>query len=156
MSGGVRNLFAVDNHAIHEVANLVFLKSSRRRGGFIENIHIHGFRAEKVRGEVLAIIPNYDGDTTSPHVPRIEGVHLSDIEVGSAGKGIRIHGWPEEPIRTITLTRVRAASGSSEASALAVEVSGAEDVRLTEVTLAGRTWNQSMTVPAAAAPPRRN
>jgi polygalacturonase len=42
MSGGVRNVFAVDNMSAGTVNMGVFIKSSRLRGGTVENIYIPG------------------------------------------------------------------------------------------------------------------
>jgi polygalacturonase len=155
MSGDVRRLYAVDNLAVQPVANLIFVKSSRARGGIVEGLHIHGLRVAAVRSEAIALIPNYDGDTTSPYVPIFRNIHITDLQVDSAGQGLRFLAWPEQPITGVTLERVAITLRNPNAKR-AFDVSGVEHLRLHDVTIDGQSHDGDYTVPATSAPPRRN
>lgn len=155
MSGGVRRLYAVDNLALQRIEMLVFVKSSRVRGGLVEQLHVHGFRARDVNRDVIALIPNYDGDTTSPHVPDFRDIHLSDIDVGSAGRAVSVQGWREKPIARVTLSNVRVGTVTRGAEAV-LDVSGVENLVIRDTVVAGRRLDGEYTIPAGDAPRHQN
>lgn len=103
MSGGVRNVYAVDNYSVKEVNMGFFIKSSRLRGGTVENIYVNGLKLNHVKNEVLSIVPNYDKADESPYPPTIRNVQIENVRSQSSGRGILIHGWYDEPVRNVFL-----------------------------------------------------
>lgn len=153
-SGGARRLYVVDNLAPQDVAMVVFLKSSRRRGGTMEDIHVRNLQAETVGGDVVAIIPNYDGDATSPHVPTIRNVTVSHVTARKAGGGIRVFGWPESPTRDVHLRDIsitRRMPGKP-----AFEKAQVQRLVLERVTVDGQRLDGDYTVARGDLPPAQN
>ena len=155
MSGGVRGVYAVDNIALQRVEMLVFVKSSRVRGGTVEDIYVHGLHARHVHRDVIALIPNYDGDTTSPYVPEFRNIHLSDIAVHRAGRAITIQGWKEKPITGVRLDNVVIENLDSGLDTAFV-ISGVEDLQVRDTVIMGKSFDGDYTVPADEAPRFQN
>jgi polygalacturonase len=106
MSGGVRNIYVADNIAPQNVKIGIFIKSSRIRGGLVENIYIKNLKMNIVEDDVISINPNYDGDTISPYIPQFRNIYIDNIIVESARNGIRIYGWQEKPTQNVQLKNI--------------------------------------------------
>jgi polygalacturonase len=120
LSAGVENVF-VDNchfdHADSAVAstinNLLFVKTNERRGGYVRNIHINNVSATKIAGGVLAVETDvlYQWRTLVPTYERrltpIEGLHVSNIQVGEAKFLCHIKAEAEMPVKNVTLRDVK-------------------------------------------------
>lgn len=97
------------------IANLLFVKTNERRGGFVRNIHMSRVSATTIEGSVLAVETDvlYQWRTLLPTYERrltpIEGLHVSDVTVQRAGHVCRILGEAEQPVRDVRLTRVSVA-----------------------------------------------
>jgi len=155
MSGGVRRVYALHNHSVQSVANVLFVKSSRRRGGIVEDLFIHDFEAVAVRGSAVSLIPNYDGDLTSPHPPTFRRIHISQLRVGSAGAALAAHGWADAPIEDVSITDARIGlSGAGKIDAVAF--SGVIDLHLENFVVDGRRHDGDFTLPTEKTPPRQN
>ena len=59
MSGGVRNILMENCRVEGEAARLLYIKTARPRGGFVENVVMRDVTAAKVSREVLAINSSY-------------------------------------------------------------------------------------------------
>lgn len=134
-SGGASEIYALDNTVPQEVKMLFNIKSSRSRGGIIENVVIRNFRAHEVTNAAICLIPNYDNDAESPYPPTFRNVLIEDIRVEKAGRGVLIYGWHDAPTRGITLRNVRI----DRAERQELEVVNAADVRLENVQINGRS-----------------
>lgn len=106
MSGGVRNIYFVDNIAPQNIKNGVYIKSSRRRGGTVENIFVVNLKLNIVNDNVISLNPNYDGDTSSPYVSEFKNIYIDNVSAANASNGIRVYGWKDLLIKNVQLTNI--------------------------------------------------
>lgn len=106
MSGGVKNVYAFDNIAPQDVYMAVFLKSSRKRGGNIENFYLDNFQVNQAKADAISIIPNYDDDNVSKYPPSFKNIYIRNVTVNSAGNGIRVWGWPDAITKNVHLEKI--------------------------------------------------
>ncbi|MEH0198228.1 glycoside hydrolase family 28 protein [Caulobacter sp. CCNWLY153] len=110
---GPRGNGGVDGWAV-PIANLLFVKTNERRGGFVRGIHMRNVSATKIAGSVLAVdtdvlyqwrtlVPTYERRLTA-----IEGLRVSDVRVAQAGSICSIKGEKDLPVRDVRLRRVTA------------------------------------------------
>ncbi len=153
MSGGARNIYAYDNHSPIEVETGLYLKSSRQRGGLIEDVYFFNNTFNSVNG-IVGLLPNYDGDTTSPHVPTFRNVYVSNVTAQYGKYGVRILGWAEQPIKNISITNATVENVSTAERELMIF--NAENVQLENVRLGATVIEKRniSTVDSSATPPR--
>jgi polygalacturonase len=122
MSGGVRNV---------RINNCLFLgtdvglrfKSTRGRGGIVENIFISNVRMTDIPGEAISFNMYYggkapldkEGDVTtterrpapvSDETPQFRDIYIEDVICRGAQTAVVLQGLPEMPIRGIHLRNV--------------------------------------------------
>ena len=107
MSGGVKNIYVLDNIAPQNVIMGIYIKSSRKRGGTVENIYVKNFLFNQVGSDVIGIHSNYDGDTISRYFPQIRNVYIENVTATNANNGIGIFGWKELPVDNVTLKNIQ-------------------------------------------------
>ena len=153
MSGGVRNIYALDNYSVTKVNMGFFLKSSRLRGGTVENIYINGMKLNQTKGPVIAMIPNYDKADKSPYVPTFRNIQIENVSSESSEDGIVIHGWSDQPVRNIWLESIRLQNVRKDK----VEVHQSEDIVLKDVKVNGQEYDTTITetVDEGNKPPER-
>jgi len=112
MSGGVRNL---------HVRNCIFkgtdiglrFKSTRGRGGTVENIDISNIVMSDIRHEAISLNLYYwvkgepKPEPVSERTPIFRDFHMRNITCERAKAAIEIRGLPEMPIDNITIENVR-------------------------------------------------
>jgi polygalacturonase len=135
VSGGASQIYVLDNTAPQGVRMLLNLKSSRSRGGVVEDVVVRGLTAHHVGDAAVCLIPNYDDDSTSPHPPTFRDVRIEDVQVHHADRGILIYGWPDAPTHDITLRNVVI----DQVQSTPLEVVNAHDIVLEGVRVAGRS-----------------
>ncbi len=133
MSGGVRGVYALNNIAPQQVNMGLFIKSSRKRGGVVDDVYVHNLCLNTVTNDVISVIPNYDDDLQSPYPPRFQNIHISSVSAKNASNGVRIYGWQDAPVENITLCDVRIDNVTGQS----IVVSQAKDVILEKVTVNG-------------------
>ncbi len=116
LSGGIRNVYVHDckfaNGAKNPPQNLLFIKTNRRRGGFVENIHFENIEAKAVKFSVLGIetdvlyqwkdlVPTYVERLTT-----IRGIHVRNVTVEETGTPFRILGDPDKPVEDVSLENI--------------------------------------------------
>lgn len=121
MSGGVRNI---------RVNNCVFMgtdiglrfKTQRGRGGVVEKIYISNVRMTNIPTDAISFNMYYGGagpteeaDNGAAEVaaapvndgtPQFRDIHLENITVNGARRGIQLQGLPEMPLNGVTLRNV--------------------------------------------------
>ncbi|WP_319592432.1 glycosyl hydrolase family 28 protein [uncultured Draconibacterium sp.] len=142
MSGGVRNIFVINNSSIQDVNMGFFIKSSRKRGGGVENIYIDNLSLNIVEKDVICIIPNYDNDSISKFPPTFKNIHISNISARQAKDGIRLYGWPDAVTQNVFLRNIQINSVREKD----LEVGNVEDIELDNVTIKGKRFNGFNTV----------
>ena len=144
MSGGVRNVYIVDNMAPQGVGIAFFLKGSRKRGGFAHNIYVKNNRFSNV-SSLVDIIPNYDGDTESEYPPQFHHIFIENMYSDKSERGIRIFGWYDQPIYDVYLKNVRIDKVMDKESKF-IQVSQAKNVELTDVEINNLIHDQTFDV----------
>ncbi len=111
VSGGVRNISLRDCRATGPMSTLVKVKTSSRKGAFIENISVSNVTATVLSGVVLGI--ETDTDYQWRKYPprerlrtRIENISVQGVRAERADAVYRLAGDPKSPVRGVTLKDV--------------------------------------------------
>lgn len=123
MSGGAKNLFVEDCTFIGTDKGLRF-KSTRGRGGIVENVNIRNINMSNIVHEAvyfdmyywtkapednqLQVIPEVSEET-----PRFKNIVIDGVNCSGAKVGVFVRGLPEMPIENLVLKniKIRSASG---------------------------------------------
>ena len=123
MSGGVRNILVKSCQFLGTDVGLRF-KSTRGRGGIVENIFIRDISMTDIKtdaitfnmyyggksvAEMLADGDNPDNTTKMPvteETPIFRNIDIQDIVCNGAGRAMEFNGLPEMPIRNINLKNI--------------------------------------------------
>ena len=123
MSGGVRNIMVRSCQFLGTDVGLRF-KSTRGRGGIVENIYIRDISMTDIKtdaitfnmyyggksvAEMLADGDNPDNTTKMPvteETPIFRNINIKNIVCNDAGRAMEFNGLPEMPIDGITLENV--------------------------------------------------
>ncbi len=124
VSGGIRNVYVHDcefqNPPEDPPQHLLFIKTNRRRGGFVENIHMERIRADTTKVGVFGIetdvlyqwrnlVPTYEERLT-----RIRGIHFRNVQVQQTKTAFRILGDADLPVEDVTLEGVTVGRATSQ------------------------------------------
>jgi polygalacturonase len=121
MSGDVRNIFVRDCLFLGTDVGLRF-KSTRGRGGVVENIHIKGITMENILTDAIRFNMYYDnqapakGDKAvkenradappvSEETPRFRKIYMEEVICMGAERAVFLQGLPEMAIREVELSR---------------------------------------------------
>jgi polygalacturonase len=124
MSGCVRNVVA-SNIVCMGTDRAVRIKSTRGRGGIVENIRYNNFIVENVR-EPIYITSFYtktDPEPVSERTPVFRDIAISHFTIKNSPYTARIYGLPEMPIQRLRITDV---TSSSEVGFICDSVEGLE------------------------------
>ncbi|WP_300794206.1 glycoside hydrolase family 28 protein [uncultured Bacteroides sp.] len=143
MSGGVRNIYVSDCTFLGTDVGLRF-KSTRGRGGVVENIHIHNINMIDIPHEALLFDLFYGGKgageetdeelaarmkaavpPVTEETPAFRDIYISDVTVNGAGRAMFFNGLPEMPIRNIDIKNVNITNAKS-----GIVISQAENVTI--------------------------
>ncbi len=112
MSGGCRDIVARDCLFIGTDVGLRF-KSTRGRGGVVENIHVDNVKMTDIAGEALifdlyyGIKPGAPVPPVTEETPCFRNIRLSNINCRSARRAALFNGLPEMPLKNISVTSSR-------------------------------------------------
>lgn len=111
LSGGVRNVYVHDCRfeAKSEPDHLLYIKTNRRRGGFVENITMENIEASGAKFGVLGIetdvlyqwrklVPAYEERLTT-----IRGITVRNVKIGKTATPFRIFGDKDKPVKDVLL-----------------------------------------------------
>lgn len=116
LSGGIRNVYVHDcqflNSDSNKSQNIVFIKTNRRRGGFVENIHVENITAKSMKFGVLGIdtdmlyqwrdlVQSYEEKLTT-----IRGVHVKNVKLEETGTPFTILGDAKQPVKDVFLDNI--------------------------------------------------
>lgn len=123
MSGGVRNIMVTDCQFLGTDVGLRF-KSTRGRGGIVENIFIDGISMNDIKNDAITFNMYYGGksiaesiaDGDNPNVsdmkpvdettPIFRNIDIRRVVCNGSGRAMEFKGLPEMPIDGITLTDI--------------------------------------------------
>jgi polygalacturonase len=154
MSGGVKNMRVENCTFIGTDVGLRF-KSTRGRGGVVENIFINGIRMENILSDAINFDLYYGGksiskkstgtdDNTLPAVtdetPAFRKISVENLICRGARNAIVLQGLPEMPLRDITLKNI------SITSERGVSVTDAENILFENVHVENKSGDAVKTV----------
>lgn len=143
MSGGVKNIYVSDCTFLGTDVGLRF-KSTRGRGGVVENIYIHNINmidipheallfdlfyggkaageetAEELAGRMKAEVPPVTEET-----PAFRDIYISNVTARGVGRAMFFNGLPEMPIRNVHIKDVTVSRAEK-----GIEISQAENVTI--------------------------
>lgn len=135
MSGGARNMLVTDCTFIGTDVGLRF-KSTRGRGGTVENIAISGVRMKEITGSAITFNMYYalkGADAVlmpvTEETPVFRNFYIEDTSCAGAGQAIELRGLPEMPIEDIELVRVKISARTG------VDCTDAVNIRFNDVTI---------------------
>ena len=121
LSGGVRNVYAHDCRLEAAAAdrrlnlfNVLYIKTNRRRGGFVENVTVENIDASSgafkmgvlgVETDVLyqwrTLVPSYEDRLTT-----IRGITVRNVKAGETATPFRILGDRDQPVKDVVLEHI--------------------------------------------------
>ena len=124
MSGGVKNIYVADCTFMGTDVGLRF-KSTRGRGGVVENIYINNINMIDIPNEPLLFDLFYGGKgpgeeteeeraantkndlpAVTEETPAFRDIHISNVYCKGSGRAIFFNGLPEMPIENVTVKNV--------------------------------------------------
>jgi polygalacturonase len=107
MSGGVKNI-AISNCIFDGTDRGIRIKSTRGRGGTIENVRASNIAMTRIRDEAITLNLHYTTAAPEPvsaRTPHVRGIHLSAIS-GDAEKAGALLGLEESVLEDVTLSDI--------------------------------------------------
>ncbi len=133
ISGGVRGVF-VENVKILNATDALYFKSNLDRGGYICDVYIRNVEVGEVRSSLVKFEPDYKSESRGDHPTLFKGFVIENVTaLGAAGTGIDISGFPQRPVSDVTIRNLSLAK-----TPVPLRVANAENVRLENVTIAGK------------------
>ncbi len=129
LSGGIRNVTMRNCRVDGEARRLLFIKTNRLRGAFVDNIRMENIVADVVSKDVLAVVTSYPG-AEGAAIPEglpptaISAISVSNVVCRSAGSVANVWGDPLSPIRGVSVRDVRI----GELRGNAIDIENATDV----------------------------
>jgi DNA sulfur modification protein DndE len=136
MSGGVRNV-SVANCVFRGTETGLRFKTTRGRGGVVENVDITNIAMHDIAGEAITFDMYYQvkdprPEPVSERTPAFRQFLIRNVTCESARRAMVVRGLPEMPIEGITFERLRIAA---DEGALLVD---AQDIVLRDVQIRSR------------------
>jgi polygalacturonase len=131
MSGDIRNVYVCCS--IMEGTNLgIRLKSTRGRGGVVENVWCENIEMRNLSGEAFHITTDYNAylPTTEGKAPVFRNLHFAHIKATGVKSAGLLEGLPEAPLEGVEFTDV-GISGERGFKGKLVKGLRMEDVRVT-------------------------
>lgn len=124
MSGGINNVYVSDCTFIGTDIGLRF-KSTRGRGGVVENIYIKGIRMVDITGDAIVADmyyaikekPGSSIPAVSVTTPSFRNIYIYDISCNGAGKALALRGLPEMPLKNFVIDGMDVSSSKKGISA---------------------------------------
>ena len=111
LSGGIRNVW-MSRCGIRRSYNLIYIKTNRRRGGFVENIFVEDIDTGDVQDAVFGLktdvlyqwahFPDYELRPTM-----VRNINVSNVHAVNANYGLDVTAAAEAPVRGLHFRNVR-------------------------------------------------
>ena len=110
LSGGIRNIW-MHHCRMNTAYNLLYIKTNRRRGGFVKDVFLEDIESDNIRWAVFGIqtdvlyqwakFPDYELRRTE-----IGGIHVRNVKANCADYALNIQGDAEAPVGSISLENI--------------------------------------------------
>jgi polygalacturonase len=134
MSGDVRNI-VISNCIFDGTDRGIRIKSTRGRGGVVENIRVSNIIMRDIRLEAVKLNLFYSKTKPEPvseRTPQFRNIHCSNIS-GNAKQAIAIIGLPEMPVKEVSFTDINIESETG------ISVSESENISFVHVSVKNKT-----------------
>lgn len=146
MSGGAKNLY-VDNCTFIGTDIGLRFKTTRGRGGVVENVYINNIYMKDIPGEAILFDMYYEakdpialtGEYREPPkvqllpvteaTPQFKNFYINNVICDGAAKALFIRGLPEMPIRNIELTKLKINADEG------IDIQEASSIKLKDISL---------------------
>ena len=137
MSGGVKNIYVHD--ALFERCDRgMRFKSTRGRGGVVENIFIENVTMKNIRKEAFNINTSYSGSTGGPS-PLFQKIYLKNIRVDKVRKAINLKGLSDKK-----LAKIDVANSSFTSAGDGAVIKNATGITFKNVTIQSKSQSLSL------------
>ena len=159
MSGGVKNIYVDDCTFMGTDVGLRF-KSTRGRGGVVENIYINNINMINIPNEPLLFDLFYGGKgpgeeteeeriantkndlpAVTEETPAFRNIHITNVYSKNSGRAIFFNGLPEMPIENVTVKNVIMSDAKE-----GVFLSQTKNVTLENVVIETKTPQQTLNI----------
>jgi hypothetical protein len=104
ISGGVRNVFAIDNKLDSpDLWTAIRFKNNASRGGKLENFYYKNNTIGTVSRAVIEIDFNYEEGANGEHVPLVRNVQIDGLTCGTGNRALDLQGLDNAPIYDVSL-----------------------------------------------------
>jgi hypothetical protein len=135
LTGGIRNVYAYNNSTIGSGTRYaLYVKSNTKRGGFVRNVHLDGFRGSDFDGAAIFATMSYSGQTGNL-LPDFSGpFNLANFVVDTAPIALNLHGLSDDKAGTFNLSNCTFTHIANPTSS----ISNVTKVNYTHVTINGK------------------
>ncbi|KRE82493.1 hypothetical protein ASG89_14650 [Paenibacillus sp. Soil766] len=137
MSGGIKNIFADDNH--FDSMNLTYplrLKTNARRGGKIENVYLRNSVIETVNQATIHGTMFYAEGRDGEFLPAFNNIVVENVKSNGGQYGIFLEAFEEVPITGLSLRNIEITNVINPIRAL----NWGKEVLLENVTINGEAY----------------
>lgn len=142
VSGSVRNVYVVDNICVQDILYGVYIKSSPKRGGVIEDIYVRNMKLKKARTGVVLNTCYGRLDTINKNYPLFRNIYVKDIYIENAEqRAVEISGWSKLPLENIYIENMEVANITDKKNGESVKVINANNVRFKNIVVEGEMFD---------------
>jgi len=135
MSGGVDGIYMYNCFAPVKVKSGLFIKSSRRRGGYVRNVFMKDIDINQC-DMALTIIPNYDGDTVATFPPSFSDIYVKNVTVNETNHSIRVFGWDDAITKDILFKDVTIKKSNTD-----LIYNYVQNLKMENVSISGKNYD---------------
>ncbi len=135
ISGGVRNVFAIDNKLDSpDLWTAIRFKNNASRGGKLENFYYKNNTIGTVSRAVIEIDFNYEEGAKGAHIPLVRNVQIDGLTCGTGNRALDLQGLDNAPIFDISLKNCT--FGTMKNASIVKNVKG---LKLEKVSIGGKS-----------------
>ncbi|MBY7142299.1 glycoside hydrolase family 28 protein [Virgibacillus sp. NKC19-3] len=137
MSGGIKNVFANNNH--FDSPNLTYplrFKTNAKRGGVIENIYLGNSEIETINEATIHGTMYYADGKNGDYLPEFKNILIENVKSNGGEYGIFMEAFEEVPIKGLVLRNVEITNTANAIRAM----NWADDTVMENVTINGETY----------------
>lgn len=159
MSGGIRNVY-VDNCVFLGTDQCLRFKSTRGRGGVVENLWFNNVSMRGIPAGAIGFTMSYGGEApggaalVDESTPRFRNIRFRNIVCAGARRAVRLEGLPEMPVENIEFDGLTI---SAQTGFAAVHVAGVRVANARILPASGSVFriidSTSVTIERSPAPP---